>query len=303
MQTTIYRTDERSDIVEALRIARSRGVEVSAIVEVKASFDERDNIELARALEADGIRVILSPPSLKVHAKTALVTFRGGRAPRRVAIIGTGNMNAVTARSYIDLWLVTRDPDRTREVAALFEVLTGDADPSSITFEHLLVAPFEMRRRFLELIERETANARAGREAGIRGMMNGLTDPTLIDALYRASQAGASVNLMVRGPCVLRPATPGLSDTIRVVSVAGSLLQHARIYHFRNAGDEAYFIGSADWRPRNLSRRVEIVTPVENPAHRAVLAEILTEDLANPDGWDLHADGSYHQGEPAVQLE
>ena len=293
IQTTIYRTDERSDIVEALRVARSRGVEVNAIVEVKASFDERDNIELARALEAEGIRVILSPPSLKVHAKTALVTFRGERAPKRAALIGTGNMNAITAKSYIDLWLVTRDPDRTREIAMLFDVLTGDVDPSAVTFEHLLVSPFEMRRRFLEMIERETSSARAGQPCGVRAMMNGFTDSTLIDALYRASQAGVPVDLMVRGPCLVRPATPGLSENIRVVSVAGSLLQHARIYHFVNAGDDAYFIGSADWRPRNFDVRVEVVTQITERHHVELLDRILSETLAAPDAWVLDAEGIY----------
>ena len=293
MQTTIYRTDDRSDVVEALRIARARGVEVNAIVEVKASFDERDNIELARALEADGIRVILSPTSLKVHAKTALVTFRGDRAPRRAALIGTGNMNAVTAKSYIDLWLVTRDPERTADLALLFDVLTGEKDPAEVRFAKLLVSPFEMRRKFLEMIERESANARAGRPSGIRGMMNGLTDPTIMDALYRASHAGVPVDLMVRGPCLLRPATPGLSENIRVVSVAGSLLQHTRIYNFRNAGDDRYFIGSADWRPRNFDVRVEVITPITEAEHVAQLDGTLTETLAAPDAWVLGADGVY----------
>ena len=293
IQTTIYRTDERSDIVEALRVARSRGVEVNAIVEVKASFDERDNIELARALEAEGIRVILSPPSLKVHAKTALVTFRGDRAPKRAALIGTGNMNAITAKSYIDLWLVTRDPGRTSDIATLFGVLTGDVDPSTVKFEHLLVSPFEMRRRFLELIERETSHARAGKPSGIRGMMNGLTDPTLIDALYRASHAGVPVDLMVRGPCLVRPATPGLSENIRVVSVAGSLLQHARIYHFVNTGDDAYYIGSADWRPRNFDVRIEVITEITESHHVEVLDRILSETLAAPDAWVLDDKGTY----------
>lgn len=293
MQTTIYRTDDRSDVVEALRVARSRGVDVTAVVEVKASFDERDNIDLARSLETEGIRVVLSPPSVKVHAKTALVTFRGDRAPKRAALIGTGNMNAVTAKSYIDLWLVTRDPGRTGELAMLFEVLTGEKDPAAVRFEKLLVSPFGMRRGFLELIERESVNARAGRPAGIRGMMNGLTDPTIMTALYRASQAGVSVDLMVRGPCLLRPATPGLSENIRLVSVAGSLLQHTRIYHFRNAGQDEYLIGSADWRPRNFDVRVEVITQITEREHRAQLDRILTETLAAPDAWVLGADGVY----------
>ena len=297
IQTTIYRTDDRSDVVEALRVAQARGnVEVNAVVEVKASFDERDNIDLARSLQADGIQVILSPSSLKVHAKTALVTFRGDRAPRRAALIGTGNMNAVTAKSYIDLWLVTRDPERTRELALLFDVLTGEKEPAEARFEKLLVSPFDMRRRFLELIEHESNNARAGRPCGIRGMMNGLTDSTIMGALYRASQAGVSVDLMVRGPCLLRPATPGLSENIRVVSVAGSLLQHTRIYHFRNAGDDRYFIGSADWRPRNFDVRVEVITQLTEAGHVAHGDRILTETLAAPDAWVLGADGVYVRG-------
>jgi polyphosphate kinase len=161
MHTTIYRTDRNSDVTAALRIARARGAEVGAVVELKASFDERDNIELARSLEADGIRVVLSPATLKVHAKIALVTFRAGHTPRRVALIGTGNMNALTARSYIDLWLVTADEVRTADVAALFDmIVTGAPVPA---FQSLLVAPFDMRHRFLELIEREIEHATSGR--------------------------------------------------------------------------------------------------------------------------------------------
>ena len=293
IQTTIYRTDKNSDVVSALRAARERGAEATAVVELKASFDERDNIELSRSLEADGVRVVLSPATLKVHAKTALITFREGHEPRRVALFGTGNMNAITSRSYIDLWLVTRDPERTNELAQLFDIITGVRPPEGMQFDRLLVSPFEMRGRFLDLIDRETEHAKAGRPAGIRAMMNGLTDSAIISALYQASQAGVQVELMVRGPCMLRPAAKGISENISVVSLAGLLLQHARIYSFRNGGDEAWYIGSADWRVRNFDVRIEVITPVDRPQHVALLDRVLTETLAAPDAWELGEDGIY----------
>jgi polyphosphate kinase len=295
LQTTIYRTDRDSDVVAALCAARERGADATAVVEVKASFDERDNIERARALEAAGVRVVLSPPSLKVHAKMALATFRGTTTPKRVALIGTGNMNSVTAKAYIDLWLVTRDPQRTADIAAVFERLTGGMEKGPPGCALLLVSPFDMRSRFLELIEGEIEHASAGRPAGIRAMMNGLSDPRVIAALYRASQAGVRVELMVRGICLLRPGAPGVSENIRVTSIAGFLLQHARIYHFRNGGDDAYFIGSADWRPRNFDVRVEVITRVTQADHLERLDAMLTETLATPDAWELHEDGIYRR--------
>ena len=297
IHTTIYRTDRDSDVIAALCKARERGAEATAVVEVKASFDERDNIDRARALEAAGVRVVLPPASLKVHAKMALVTFReGGRMPRRVALIGTGNLNAVTAKAYIDLWLVTRDPRRTSEVAKVFDALTGGMESGAPTFQSLLVSPFEMRQRFLELIEREIGNAAAGKPAGIRAMMNGLSDRPVMAALYRASQAGVPIDLMVRGMCLLRPRVTGISENIRVISIAGFLLQHARIYHFVNGGDGAWFIGSADWRPRNFDVRVEVIARVTQPDHVTTLDRILTETLATPDAWELMDDGVYVRG-------
>ena len=297
IQTTIYRTDRDSDVIAALCKARERGAEATAVVEVKASFDERDNIDRARALEAAGVRVVLPPASLKVHAKMALVTFReGSRMPRRVALIGTGNLNAVTAKAYIDLWLVTRDPRRTSEVAKVFDALTGGVESGAPTFQSLLVSPFEMRQRFLELIEREVENAAAGKPAGIRAMMNGLSDRPVMAALYRASQAGVPIDLMVRGMCLLRPRVTGISENIRVISIAGFLLQHARIYHFVNGGGGAWFIGSADWRPRNFDVRVEVIASVTQPDHIATLDRILTETLATPDAWELMDDGVYVRG-------
>lgn len=296
IHTTIYRTDRDSDVIAALCKARERGAAATAVVEVKASFDERDNIERARALEAAGVRVVLPPASLKVHAKMALVTFREGRMPRRVALIGTGNLNAVTAKAYIDLWLVTRDPRRTSEVAAVFDALTGGMESRAPVFERLLVSPFEMRQRFLALIEREIENAEAGKPAGIRAMMNGLSDRAVMAALYRASQAGVPIDLMVRGLCLLRPRVTGISENIRVVSIAGFLLQHARIYHFVNGGAGEWFIGSADWRPRNFDVRVEVITSVTQKDHVGTLDRILTETLATPDAWELREDGVYVRG-------
>jgi polyphosphate kinase len=297
MRTTIYRTDENSDVVNALREARARGADVTAVVELKASFDEHENIEWARMLGAEGVRVVLSPPDLKVHAKMALVTFQDGHTPQRIALVGTGNMNAVTARAYVDLWLATSDPERTAEVSAVFDTLEGGS--LKVDYARLLVSPFNMRRRFVQLMEREVDHARAGRAAGIRAMVNGLSDPTIIAALHRASQAGVRVDLVVRGVCLLRPGAAE-SENIRIVSVAGHLLQHARIFHFHNDGDDAWFIGSADWRPRNLDRRVEVIISVTDPAHTAVLDRILTQTFERADAWELGPDGVYVRRAPAA---
>ena len=291
IKTTVYRTEKVSSVAAALLAARARGADVSAIVELKASFDERDNIDLARNLSAHGVRVMVSPPQLKVHAKIALVTLATGTTRRQVALIGTGNMNAETARSYIDLWLVTARPECTSELDQVFDVLSGA--PKAADFDGLMVAPFDLRTRFIELIDREAARAQAGRPAGIRVMINGLTDPEIIAALVRASQAGVRINMLVRGVCALTPGVPGVSENIRIVSVVGLLLQHARIFHFTNGGDDLYFIGSADWRPRNLDGRVEVVTRVPQPDHTAQLDRILTETLHSPDGWVLGPDGVY----------
>ena len=289
--TTVYRTEKDSSVAEALLAARARGADVSAIVELKASFDERDNIELARTLAAHGVRVMLSPADLKVHAKIALVTLGDGPTRRQVALIGTGNMNAETARSYIDLWLITSRPECTSELERVFEVLSGAAKTSD--FSRLMVAPFDLRTRFIELIRREAENARVGKPAGIRAMVNGLTDPPIIAALLFASQAGVPIDLMVRGVCALTPGVPGISENIRVVSVVGLLLQHARIFHFTNGGDDEYFIGSADWRPRNLDGRVEVAVRVPQDDHTAMLSRILKEPFNSPDAWTLGADGGY----------
>jgi polyphosphate kinase len=293
IRVTLYRTSRSSKVVKLLRKARRRGKDVVALVELKASFDEKRNIEWARSLESAGIHVVYGPPDLKVHAKIALVTRKEKEGLRQYVYIGTGNLNAATAAGYTDLGLLSTDQRLGGEVQDVFNGLTGYSITSE--YEHLLVAPFNMRKRFMGMIDRETEHAKAGRDGRIAVKINGLTDRELIAALYRASQAGVRVDLIVRGICALRPGVEGVSENIRVISVLGRFLEHARIYHFHNHGDPEYFIGSADWRPRNLSRRVEIVAPIRDPEHRSRLDEIIDSNLANPDAWQLRSDGVYEQ--------
>jgi polyphosphate kinase len=294
MRATLYRTSPDSGVVAALRQARARGKEVAVLVELKASFDERRNIEWARGLQQDGIRVVFSPIRFKVHAKIALVVRREGEEMRRYAYIGTGNLNAATARSYVDIGLLTADRGLAREVGAVFNLLTGYSGGGEIS--RLLVAPFDMRRRLLRLIDREASHASAGRPARIRLQLNGLADRRLIGALYRASAAGVRIELMVREICSLRPGVPGVSDNITVVSVVGRLLQHARIFHFHNAGEDEYYIGSADWRPRNMAERIEVAAPVTDPGHHRRLDAILDATLNDPGAWRLLPDGEHTAG-------
>lgn len=298
LKLTLYRPGGGdSAIAEALRRAAANGKDVSVLVELKARFDEARNIEWARALERHGIHVVTGLVSLKTHAKLALVVRRGraGGGVRRYAHVGTGNYNADTARTYTDLGLFTADPRITADVHALFNELTGSSRAPRVRLRHLLVAPAELLDRLLALIDREAAHARAGRGGRIRAKLNGLADAAVIQALYRASQAGVDIDLVVRGICTLRPGVPGLSERIRVVSILGQFLEHARIYHFGNGGSDEYYIGSADWRPRNLRRRVEVVTPVFAPAPRQQLGKILDGELAKPGAWLLSADGSYER--------
>jgi polyphosphate kinase len=294
IKLTLYRLGDASGIAEALRRAAAAGKDVSVALELKARFDEARNIAWARSLERDGIHVVTGLVSLKTHAKLALVVRRGedGRV-RRYAHIGTGNYNPATALVYTDLGLFTADPRVTSDVHALFNELTGSSHAPQVSLRHLLVAPTDLLDRLLALIERETEHARAGKPARIRAKLNAISDSTVIQALYRASQAGVSIDLVVRGICTLRPGVPGLSERIRVVSILGRFLEHARIYHFANAGNEEYYMGSADWRPRNLRRRVEVVAPVYDAAARQKLDAILTHQLADPHAWLLRADGGY----------
>ncbi|MBW3629046.1 MAG: polyphosphate kinase 1, partial [Gemmatimonadetes bacterium] len=296
IKITLYRTSKTSLVVKNLRKARRAGKDVAALVELKASFDEQRNIEWARALETAGIHVVYGPAHLKVHAKTMLIVRREGDELRRYMYVGTGNLNAATAAGYTDLGLFTAHAEIGAELHDVFNGLTGYSVRT--TYKHLLVAPFNMRERFLEFIEREVEHARAGREGHIGVKINGLTDPGIIAALYRASQAGVRIEMIVRGLCCLRPGVPGLSENISVISILGRFLEHSRIYRFNNMGDPTYLIGSADWRPRNLKRRVEVVAPVYDEGHQATLGSILDENLANPDAWHLQPDGTYLQHTP-----
>jgi len=293
IKLTLYRPGGPSRIAEALRRAAAGGKDVSVFVELKARFDEELNIGWAQSLEAAGIHVITGLATLKIHAKVALVVRRAAGRTRRYAHVGSGNYNPDTARLYTDVGLFTADEGITEELHALFNELTGSSRPPQAAFRRLLVAPTDMLDRFLALIAREAEHARVGRGGRIRARLNGLADCTVIGALYRAAQAGVEVDLVVRGICMLRPGIPGLSERIRVVSVLGRFLEHARIYHFANAGAPEYYIGSADWRPRNLRRRVEVITPVDDPAARARLDRVLALDLAERDAWRLESDGSY----------
>lgn len=290
IKLALYRTNPRSRIVEALTRAAAGGKQVFALVELTARFDEQHNIRWARYLRSYGIHVVYGLPGLKVHAKIALVVRREDGVPRRYGYVGTGNLNASTASLYTDLGLLTADPEVLEEVNGVFDLLTGAA--SGRQFRTLMVAPAAMRTRFLELIAREEARGPAGR---ITAKLNGLADREMISALYRASGAGVRIDLLVRGICALRPGVPGLSDTIRVYSALGRYLEHSRVFRFGPGADAEYWIGSGDWRTRNLSHRVEVAVPIRDPRHRRRLDAILERDLERPDLWELGADGTYYR--------
>ncbi|NIM52263.1 MAG: polyphosphate kinase 1 [Gemmatimonadales bacterium] len=299
IKLTLYRPGGPSAITDALLHAAAAGKEVSVFVEVKARFDEELNIYWAKQLERGGIHVVTGLVKHKTHAKLALVVRRRGDTLYRYAHIGTGNYNAQTACQYTDFGLLTSEEAICNDLSTLFNELTGSSRPPAAEFTRFLVAPTNMLQRFIELIEREKKYAEAGHEAHIRVKINGLADTELIEALYHASQAGVRIDLSVRAICALRPGVPGLSDNIRVTSILGRFLEHGRIFYFANAGDPEYYIGSADWRPRNLRRRVEVVTPVLDPVACSKLDRILEAELNDPAAWELEADGTYVQGEGA----
>ena len=297
IKLTIYRTSKDSPIVQALAEAARRGKQVAVLVEITARFDEAPNIAWGRFLENEGVHVAYGVEKLKTHVKGALVVREEKGQIRRYAHVGTGNYHTGTARIYEDLGILTCDPEICADMADVFNELTGATRRDE--YRQLLVAPVTMRRRFLDLIHREADHARAGREAGIRAKVNQLQDKKTIQALYRASQAGVEIELIVRGLCCLRPGVPGLSDNIRVFSVLGRFLEHSRIYRFANGGEPGYFIGSADWMKRNLSRRVETITPVVDPAIRQELLEILDVYASdNSSAWDCGPDGAYRRRRP-----
>jgi polyphosphate kinase len=297
IKLTLYRTGSESTIPRLLAQAAERGKQVAVLVELQARFDEENNIVWAKRLEDVGAHVSYGVAGLKTHAKVLLVVRREGEAMRRYVHIGTGNYHPRTARLYTDFGLITCDPDLGADLSDLFNVLTGFADPPA--YRKLIVAPRDMRRRYLEMIRRETAHAEAGRPARIVAKMNALVDQEIITALYEASRAGVRVDLVVRGICCLRPGIPGISDRIRVVSVIGRFLEHSRACYVLNGGDEEVYIGSADWMPRNLERRVEAATPIGDPGQRRAILdvmELMLED--NRQAWDLQPDGTYLQRRP-----
>jgi len=305
IKQTLYRTSGNSPIIAALEAAAENGKQVAAIVELKARFDEENNITWARRLEEAGVHVIYGVPGLKTHAKLALVIRQEEGMLRRYAHIGTGNYNPSTARIYTDLGLLTTSLDLTADVADLFNRMTGFARP--LHYRKLLVAPRHMRARILEYIARERDLARAGTPAHIIVKCNAVTDTTVIAALYEASQAGVRIDLLVRGICCLLPGVPGLSETISVRSVVGRFLEHSRVFWFGGGGSPQVFIGSADWMDRNLKRRVEVLTPVEQPNLAKWLREVLLQRYLDDVGRTrvMLSDGSYRRlervlGQPDV---
>ena len=295
IKLTLYRTGRRSPVMDALLRALASGKDVSVFVELKARFDEESNIEWTRRLVEAGAHVITGVPGYKTHAKTALVVRREDGGIRRYVHVGTGNYNAETARFYTDLGLMSSHPDLGADLNDFFNALTGSATPPEKRFRRLLVAPSSLVQELERMIEREIEHAGAGRPARIQAKLNGLAERKVVEALYQASQAGVQVDLIVRSICTLRPGVPGLSERVHVRSILGRLLEHSRIYYFENAGREEYFIGSADWRARNLRKRVEVVAPVEDPSARGVLRSLLDAQLADPRAWVLRADGVFER--------
>jgi len=294
LKSTVYRTNDESPLVPALIEASENGKQTVCLVELKARGDERRNIEWSRAMEQAGVHVAYGFPSLKIHAKMTMVVRREAGGLRRYVHLGTGNYNSVTARGYEDFGLFTADEDIAADVADLFNYVTGFGRPAR--FRKLLVAPFTLRQRLVEEIRAVAEAARAGRKARIRIKVNGLTHTEVIDELYAASQAGARIDLIVRGICSLRPGVHGLSENIRVRSVLGRFLEHSRLFVFDTGDRVAYYLGSADLMPRNLDHRVEVVTPVEDPAIQSELAAtldtLLTDTAAS---WELRGDGSWER--------
>jgi polyphosphate kinase len=298
IKMTAYRIGDDTPFVKSLIRAAERGKQVACVMEIKARFDEERNLHWAAELESVGAHVTFGVRGLKTHAKTALVVRKEASGLRCYVHIGTGNYHVKTARLYADFGLLTCNPLLTRDVVNLFHYLTGHAQAPACTT--LVVAPSTMRPRILELIEREVEHKREGRPARIVAKMNQLEDPDIIEALCRASTAGVSIDLIIRGFCCLRPGVPGQTENIRVRSIIGRFLEHSRVFHFANGKENPiegdFFIGSADWMVRNLSKRVEVVTPIFTPVHKEKLWEFLQICLNDQrQAWVLNTDGAYTQ--------
>src|SRR3982075_2742707 len=298
IKITLYRTSGDSPIVEALIAAANTGKQVTAIVELRARFDEAANIQWARRLEEAGAHVIYGVVGLKTHCKLLLIVRRDADQLRRYVHLGTGNYHQRTARTYTDFGLLTSNPQLTEEVAIVFNTLTGLAGYPGL--KKLMVSPFDMHSRLIKLIERERDNARAGKPARIVAKLNALVDQEIIEKLYEASCADVTIDLIVRGICCLRPKMTGLSDNIRVISIVGRFLEHSRIFYFENAGQPRVFLSSADWMPRNFYRRIELAFPVENPGLRdQIINEVLPSFLHDRvKARELQPDGKYRRLKP-----
>jgi polyphosphate kinase len=303
IKQTLYRSGSDDRIFDALSKAARKGKQVTVVVELKARFDENNNIKAARLLEKEGVHVLYGMVGYKIHSKMCLVVRRDDDRIRRYVHLGTGNYNWTTARIYTDLSLLSAREELGDDVGSLFNLLTGICQFQPM--KKLLVAPFTLHTRMLELVETETENAKNGVPAKIIAKMNALVDPAMIEALYRASQAGVEVKLIVRGVCCLRAGVPGLSDRIEVRSIVGRFLEHSRIFYFENACRPKVYIGSADWMPRNFFSRIETVFPVEDGVLRdRIMNEVLAISLAdNTKSRLLQSDGSYSRSVPEKGVE
>ena len=297
IKMTLYRTSKDSPIIAALIRAAENGKQVMALVELKARFDEDNNIQWARHLEQSGVHVVYGVLGLKTHTKIVLVVRKEKEKLQSYVHIGTGNYNSKTSKLYTDLGLLTANQELGQDLVELFNYLTGFSKQQS--FRRLLVAPVTLRKGMELLIRREIEHAQQGREAVIRAKMNSLVDPTIIALLYEASQAGVTIELIIRGMCSLYPGCEGLSENIRVISIIGPFLEHSRIFSFANGGSPEVYIGSADWMSRNLDRRIEAVTPIEDPEHRQKLERLLQLYFNDNQGaWDMQSDGTFVQRKP-----
>jgi polyphosphate kinase len=289
----LYRTGKNSPIVKALIEATEKGKQVAALVELKARFDEESNIEWARRLEQAGVHVVYGMVGLKTHCKLTLVVRREGKTLRRYVHLATGNYNPTTSRIYTDVGIFTIDEGIATDATNLFNSLTGFSEFNE--YGCLMVAPLNLRKGTIKLIKRETAHAKAGRPGRIIAKINSLTDVAIVRALYNASQAGVSIDLIVRGICTLRPGIPNVSSNIRVRSIVGRFLEHSRIFYFENNGKDEVFVGSADWMYRNLSRRVEVLVPIKDPKLRSHFKDVILSTYLrdNINARELRPDGSY----------
>ena len=283
----------------ALKRAAELGKYVTAVVELKARFDEARNMVWAKELERSGVQVIYGVRGLKTHAKICIVVRREASGIARYVHFGTGNYNEATARMYSDISYITCNESLGKDASAFFNAITGYSQPQP--YDKLESAPLGLRKKLISLIEAETQRRLQGQKAFIYAKLNALVDPEIIEALYRASQADVTIRLNVRGICCLKPGVPGLSDNITVVSIVDRFLEHARILHFHHGGEDAVFISSADWMPRSLDRRIELLTPIEEGVSKRRLIEILdTYFKDNQNAWSLRSDGRYERLKPVA---